>query len=155
MKERKRGEKILLCAILLTVLFILIHSLLPREISAEESDGVADFLAVFFPPDTAFGAFIARHVRKIAHFLEYGFLGAETSALAFFFRPRHGRVFGESALFAFGVAFVDETVQIFSRRGPMISDVWLDVSGFATFFLLIFAFFRLIKSPMCRDTKDH
>lgn len=34
-----------------------------------------------------------------------------------------------SVRFAFYVAFIDETIQIFSGRGPQIADVWLDVFG--------------------------
>ena len=34
-------------------------------------------------------------------------------------------------LVAFAVAFLDETIQIFTGRGPMIQDVWIDLSGAA------------------------
>ena len=34
------------------------------------------------------------------------------------------------------IAFLDETVQIFSGRGPEISDVWIDIFGFLTLFAI-------------------
>lgn len=43
-------------------------------------------------------------------------------------RLLHGRML-TSVRFAFYIAFIDETIQIFSGRGPQIADVWLDVFG--------------------------
>lgn len=40
----------------------------------------------------------------------------------------HGRML-TAVRFAFYIAFIDETIQIFSGRGPQIADVWLDVLG--------------------------
>ncbi len=45
-----------------------------------------------------------------------------------FSRLLHGRTL-TSVRYAFYIAFIDETIQIFSGRGPQIADVWLDVSG--------------------------
>lgn len=45
-----------------------------------------------------------------------------------FSRLLHGRTL-TSVRYAFYIAFIDETIQIFSGRGPQITDVWLDVFG--------------------------
>lgn len=45
-----------------------------------------------------------------------------------FSRLLHGRML-TSVRYAFYIAFIDETIQIFSGRGPQIADVWLDVFG--------------------------
>ena len=36
-----------------------------------------------------------------------------------------------------GIALVDETMQIFSKRTSSVSDVWIDLGGFAAGCLLI------------------
>ena len=124
-----KGQLVLAILILATLLFIFIHSLIPRESSTEESEAVAGFLGNIFPSDTALGAFIQNNVRKIAHFAEYAFLGMLTSLYTVLYLS--GRKYKISnAIFGLPVGFIDETLQCFSGRGPLISDVWLDFFGF-------------------------
>ena len=33
----------------------------------------------------------------------------------------------------FAVGFLDESIQVLSERGPSITDVWIDIGGYATF----------------------
>lgn len=69
-------------------------------------------------------------VRKIAHFTEYAALGALAGlALAQMRWTRKGAA--GVMLAGFAAAFLDETVQIFTGRGPAIADVWIDVFGVA------------------------
>ena len=135
---------IVLAVIAVTVAFIFTQSLLPSHVSSSESNGVKGFLATIFPEDTPLGAFISTYVRKIAHFVEFGLLGAELTLYAFLFCKNRKKAASFCAPIAFGVAFVDETLQIFSGRGPMVSDVWLDFSGafcfgFFTFLICMLA----------------
>ena len=66
-------------------------------------------------------------VRKWAHGIEYSVLGAEL-ALMLARKPRWKTL---PRIFSYGVAaaFVDETIQIFSKRGPQIKDMWIDALG--------------------------
>ena len=91
-------------------------------------------------------------LRKAAHFIEHGILGIEMFFLVMIIEKNRGSS-GKAALrpisllltlyFGMFVALVDETIQIFSSRGYSIKDVWLDISGYATFTVLLFLIFTL------------
>jgi len=78
-----------------------------------------------------------RLLRKIAHFGEFFLLSCEILLLFFAFGKRNTN----SVLMAFFLgnfcALIDETIQIFSGRGSMVSDVWIDTSGAVTGILFI------------------
>ena len=122
-----------------TLVFIFYNSALPPAQSTEQSDKVSDIITSIIPEDTSLGKFIIEYIRKIAHFTEYGFLGIQVALYVMIFGQKRLR----SALFGyiipFFVGFVDETVQIWSDRGPSISDVWIDIGGFFTFSTLAYA----------------
>ena len=40
--------------------------------------------------------------------------------------------FGACVLFCFFIAFIDESIQMFTGRGPAIADVWIDTGGAVT-----------------------
>ena len=131
-------KKIFLIIIAAVVLFIWIHSMIPRENSASESTGIMqilqsilDFLHI---PIT-----LTDHiVRKLAHFTEYTIegviLGSYFFPLSLKQEDLHSKIMGFSLPLIIGLftGFIDETIQIFSGRGPMIEDVWLDFSGVVT-----------------------
>ncbi len=119
-----------LAVILLTLALIFSQSMKGKDASTEDSERVAGLLSKIFSPDTPLGGFIHGNIRKIAHFCEYGLLGAECTAYLFLFVDKRLRGAAYMSVFAFFAAFTDETIQIFSGRGPMIADVWLDVAGF-------------------------
>ena len=112
----------ILTAILLAIIFV--HSLLPPSASGEESSWVTDVvinpvLRAIFHTEISEGL-----VRKLGHFTEYTALGILLcGSLAFSVK--------KALLVGFIAAFVDETLQIFFGRGPMIADVWLDLCGVA------------------------
>jgi VanZ family protein len=70
-------------------------------------------------------------VRKLAHFTEFFVLGLELLTFFAYRKPLFLQAFLLALTHGFFTAFLDETIQIFSGRGPMIQDVWLDVCGFA------------------------
>jgi VanZ family protein len=100
-------------------------------------------------------------LRKAAHFIEHGVLGTEMFFLVMIIEKNRGSS-AKSALrpisllltlyFGMLVALVDETIQIFSERGYSIKDVWLDISGYATFTLLLFL---IITLKRCYGRKKH
>ena len=86
-------------------------------------------------------------LRKAAHFIEHGVLGLEMFFLVMIIE-KNRKSSGKLALrpisllltlyFGMFIALVDETIQIFSERGYSIKDVWIDVSGYATFTLVLY-----------------
>lgn len=126
--------KILLLTSVMTVLSFFIQSTLPPSISSAESDAVSGFLASIIPQDTEIGRFIIKNIRKIGHFCEYGLLGAELGAFVMLFLEQKKRpvMLAKASFLALTVALIDETIQIFSGRGPSVIDVWLDLFGFLT-----------------------
>ena len=124
----------------LTVAFIFYNSCLPPEQSSEQSGAVGDFIATIIPPDTDLGSFILTYLRKIAHFTEYGLLGIEIAIyVCIFEKKKKYKAALRALIIPLVVGFLDESIQIFSDRGPLISDVWIDVGGFITFSLLAYA----------------
>ena len=131
-------KKVLLIVIIAMIAFIWGQSLLSQADSSKESSIVLNIvrplLEFFYGP----GKVTNNLVRKIAHFTEFAALGL---ALSFLFKNRR---YGIMYVFgiAFLAAFLDETIQIFSGRGSMIKDVWLDLFGAAcsaaVFFLIRF-----------------
>ncbi len=129
--------------IVATVLFIFIQSMKSPEDSKEESDKVGDIIEEIIPPDEPAGEFIQINLRKIAHFTQFFILGVEVAAyvLIFMRRTRWGLLTYPLALFT---AFFDESIQIFSGRGPAIFDVWIDFFGYCASSLLIFSGYSLV-----------
>ena len=129
MERLRKLEKLLAVFIVLTLVFIWGHSVMDRELSSEESGFVMRLVTPVLELIVGRGNVTEHMVRKLAHFCEFALLGAEMSL---FFagrksRKREGLLLGMThGLFA---AFIDETIQIFSGRGPAISDVWIDFAG--------------------------
>lgn len=135
---------VLLTLIAATLVFIFVNSALPPEKSSEASDGFSDFIATIIPPDTTLGGFIKDYIRKIAHFTEYGLLGMLLALYLSLFAKRRVRAALFSPLFALVVGFIDESIQIASKRGPEILDVWIDIGGFVFFSLIAYGVIFLV-----------
>ena len=125
-------------AILLTVGFIFGHSCMPPSSSAAESAAVAGWLQKLFGLHPADPERFVAILRKLAHFSEFALLGGE---IAILLRILKGSISFRRGFFAvlccLPVALVDETIQIFSGRGPMVSDLWIDWGGACFGFLLL------------------
>ena len=142
-----RKRRILTALTLITLCLIWGHSALGQDSSAAESgwlfEHIGGLLRLIFGPEKA-----TEHLlRKLAHFGEFFLLGVEMYLLA----AECGRT-GIAA--AFGVllrcnfcAFLDETIQIFSGRGPDIKDVWLDTFGSASGILITLLILSLRNRP--------
>ena len=119
----------------LWLLFVWGHSLLPASVSKEESGHWLALLQTWMPWLTSF------LIRKAAHFVEYAVLGALLFGAA---GVRHGLWFPpcSGAL----AATLDETVQLSAEsRSGQISDVWLDLAGFLTGWIVIGAIAYLFR----------
>ena len=135
----------LLLMIVATLAFIYINSILPPDASAAESGRVAAFTRSLLPEGNALGDFIVNNLRKIAHFVEFGLLGSLVAAYASLFSNQRLKTAAISLALGHAAAFLDETLQIFSGRGPMIADVWIDFFGFLTFTLLVHTAFFIVR----------
>ena len=126
--NQTRSKKILTVVIIITIAVIWGHSLLGREASSEESSFVMALLTPLLELFVGKGNVTEHLVRKLAHFCEFFILGIE---LQLFFSLLNSRKSAFLLALSHGLfaALVDETIQIFSGRGPMIQDVWLDFSG--------------------------
>lgn len=131
MMKAKGSHRPLTVLIILTLALIWGHSLLGREASSEESGFVMELLEPVLEMVVGEGNVTEFLVRKLAHFTEFFVLGLEMLTFFAYRKPLFPQAFLLALTHGFFAAFLDETIQIFSGRGPMIQDVWLDVSGFA------------------------
>jgi len=146
MKRNKFLRIVLLILIVCTIAFIWGQSCLGKDASSAQSGWVRAFLQnvvdLFGLPLQVTSHF----TRKLAHFLEFFLLGLEVTlyGIAGGTLDRHDVLWIPGSVFL--VAFADETIQIFSGRGPAIADVWLDIAGGVTAMLLVFAIYYLIAA---------
>lgn len=122
MTERGKTRRIVFTV--LTVLWIGViwgHSMMPADLSKQESGGLLSLLIGYFP-------WLTDHIiRKAAHFTEYAILGA----LLFGAAKGGRRSSSFPPLVGILAALADETIQIYSEgRSGQVSDVWLDFAGF-------------------------
>lgn len=75
-------------------------------------------------------------IRKLAHFAEYLLMGLFAGAAVRQLGFRGRQAFAALSMMLVA-ALVDETIQIFSGRGPSVVDVWIDLAGAATGLALI------------------
>jgi len=136
-KNRTKGRVIITVITLLTLAFIWIHSCIGQEGSAEESGFVYELLCPFFEIFMGKGNVTEHFIRKMAHFTEFFALGFELMIFMRLYLKSSMPVLmiNAWALSTF-CALIDETIQIFSGRGPAVADVWLDSAGAMTGVLL-------------------
>jgi len=150
--KKKIGKISLLFLIALTLLFIFIQSALPPETSSAESDAVGDIVEEIIPSDTPTGSYIQVNLRKIAHFVEFALLGVLVALYVSFFMKKAAFI-ALSYPAALIAAFIDESIQMFSRRGPSVFDVWIDFSGFFVFATLVYVAFFAIEASYNKLSK--
>lgn len=135
--EREKRMRVLRAVawglVILTVAFILSRSAKGKTASDGESLWVTELLRRIFRNDGISHAF----VRKLAHFTEFFLLGAELSFLLWAERRSGLQWYVNGWFSGLLCALCDETVQIFSGRGPAIADVWLDTAGMTCGLLLL------------------
>lgn len=152
---RKSFLIILALAICATVAFIFYNSTLPPEESSEQSGAFGDIIAEIIPPETEAGSFVQTYLRKIAHFTEYGLLGIELTLFCMLLKKKRLRLLLNAFIFSVFVALSDETIQIFSKRGPSVNDIWIDVGGYVFFsaLTLVLLFALSLILPKAREPR--
>ena len=134
---RKRWNIVLVLLLVLTLAFIWGNSMLPRTESQEISRGLlAELCAALEHVGLHLDPQNDHWLRKLAHFGEFGLLGAELCALLFLNRRARPQGFVNCAFAGLAVAVTDEALQLISNRGSQVQDVLLDFAGFVTGLLL-------------------
>ncbi len=109
----------------LVLVFIFSNSFAGQEESAQDSAFIMQLIEPILELFVGKGNVTQHLVRKLAHFCEFGLLGL---LLGLRSRKPNCRVL----LLALLCALTDETIQIFTGRGPQVQDVWLDFAGAVT-----------------------
>ena len=147
----RRARNAVAVLILLTLAFIWGNSLQNGVDSSQQSGFFRAFLERLLgvPIDTFL-------LRKLAHFSEFGLLGAEASVLLRLspgkgaYGALSGRNLWTFPLLGLLTATLDETLQLFSEgRATAVPDVWIDTAGFCTGFfgvLLLLVLFQALRS---------
>lgn len=144
--------------IALILCFIWGNSILPRSASSAISDAVASFLGIDTTSTDDGGLTGAGVLRKVAHFLEFLALGVAVSVFVLLGVNITVDKTTTLALSGLVVALIDETVQIFSARGPEVLDIWIDIGGYAVGCLLALAVVHALKkqkSNVIIQEKEH
>lgn len=153
MKRRKTQIKTILVVLLALLLaFIWLHSMMPAEDSAEESQMVGQFLTPFLELLVGEGNVTDHLVRKLAHFCEYGALGILTGALLLVKKESGIFRWSYALLCALAVAVIDESIQLLADgRGAQVQDVLLDTAGSLTGLLAVWLIAVLVRWLRHRD----
>ncbi len=133
---------LLVLAILLTVAYIFRNSVYSVSASSQQSLVVKGLLDAVLGPFIGEGGLPVTLVRKLAHMVEFGALGGELSLL-FFLLYRRVRVVEPLSL-SLLVALTDETIQVYTDRGPQVTDVWIDFAGAVLGLLAAFLLVMLV-----------
>ena len=121
-----KHTRIVLCAaaIILNLALIWGNSAMTGDDSGAMSDRLLRLLA--FLPEGELGSYL---LRKAAHFSDFALLGLLMGRMSTLLR---GRTYPGILGLGLGCGCVDETIQYFvPGRASMLTDVWIDFSGFA------------------------
>lgn len=144
----------LVALIIFNLIFIFTQSTLPSEAAGEEAETVTDIVVEILPDDSPAEDYAENNMDKIAHFTEYASLGFFVSLFICFFGLRLEILAPFSLLFAETMAFIDETIQIFSGRNPDIKDMWSDILGFLTLSIITYLAFFLVKRLLKKEIQN-
>lgn len=125
----------------LTLAFIFLNSFAGQEESAQESAFVMRLIEPFLALFVGKGNVTLHLVRKLAHFCEFALLG-------FFLGVQRKKPNCGALLFALLTALTDETIQIYTGRGPQVQDVWLDFAGAVTGMIVAYLLLWIIPTAV-------
>ena len=123
----KKLKPLIVTFAVLSLLFIWTNSFFSSGVSSRASGYFTRILTPVLELVVGRGNVTEHLVRKLAHFAEYAFYGLW---LALWMKCDDRKALN-ALLAGFITAFLDETIQIFTGRGPSIKDVWIDVTGIA------------------------
>lgn len=136
-KTKLNRTVILVFMILFTLAFIFSNSFESQEVSNAKSTALTEFFNRIFGAETLENPII----RKLAHIMEFTLLGAEFMLFAAVRRMN----FTVPLLSGLLCALTDETIQMFTGRGSLVSDVWIDFCGVCIGMLIVNCFLRVFR----------
>ena len=137
-KIYKIGRYVLLALVVASILHAFIQSALPPETSVAESNKVGEIIEEIIPPETKPGTFVQKNLRKLAHFTEFFMMGAFVSLYVVIYWNEKS-AYCIHVPFGMLIGFFDESIQILSKRGPSVTDVWIDTAGYLSASAIVFA----------------
>lgn len=151
--KRDIWSLVLLVLITATLVFIWTNSMEAPAESSEKSQWVMKLLTPFLEIFVGKGNVTEFLVRKLAHFCEFGLLGCELSLMLILRKRQVLQWYVNVGMFAFLVAALDETIQIFADRGSSLADVWLDTAGAVTGIIGVWMLYTLGNRLVCRGRR--
>ena len=128
--------------------FILINSMLNGAISQWLSNIPRRIVQSFIPYGKIkwLDDFLIHKIRKFAHFIEYMIFGILVSKY-YLYKKRNLYRLINSVYIVLSIAFIDETIQLISKRQSLVSDIWLDLFGGIVGILLylVYKYYRFQK----------
>ncbi len=121
--KRKKAYRAFFSLAFLTLLAAYVFSSFPETESGRQSAWLKEFLSRLTGWEWS-----ELLLRKLAHLSEYALIGLFAGAALV---QLDWKLKDAALLWGLGLpaAFLDETIQVFSGRGPAIIDVWIDVAG--------------------------
>lgn len=149
---RKRWNIVLALLLALSLAFIWGNSLMTRAESQAVSQGLlAELCAALENVGLHLDPVNDHWLRKLAHFGEFGLLGAELCALMYLNRRQCFQGFINCAFLGLAAAVTDEALQLISNRGSQVQDILLDFAGFAAGGLLCGLLFAITGRKRPKD----
>ena len=153
MKKQKTWIVIVSIIIVANIAFIWGNSFKSRSESQLLSLGVLQWIRPFLNMIFSSENVTDHLVRKLAHFTEFGALGAEFVLLTILLKKVKLQSILNCLFAGLVVALTDETIQLFSARGSLVADVWLDFSGVVTGALILLLIYAILLRV--RKTKQN
>lgn len=142
---------VLICWIIVAMLFIFFNSTMDYVSSHSASSNITDILVL---GNTVERETTENLIRKIAHMIEFAFLGAPVIAFAIHIHQHHKKpVYGFAFFYVLAVAVTDEHIQSFSDRTSSTGDIILDFCGALIGFLIVWLISKLYVTIKRRINK--
>lgn len=154
MKKTTKRIYILSAVFVLAVGFIWFNSSLSSATSSSMSISLKTYLYTLdiFAQRTWYRDFIFYNIRKIAHFFEYFILSLIIIRL-YYIKNISLKRFFYFLFICFTVALLDETIQGFVGRQSRVFDIWIDIFGALTGFLVYMLCRKIKKAFLIRKSK--
>lgn len=165
MKTNKSRTNLIVSVFAVLVLLITVGIFLNSSRDLEQSKSASDLIVELvkpIAPDLNDGDewVLEVFVRKSAHVIEFGVLGAAVMCLMLSLCKRYReKLFGFSCFYVLAVGVIDEFIQSFSDRFSSASDILIDfagaVLGFAVVWLIVYIAARVRRRRTVGQSKQN
>lgn len=140
-KQDKKDKKTILLRLLyitfaVTLLVVWGQSTLSKSDSSVQSDFIIEMIEPIDQLEPGYTSEVgwtyvelSTLVRKLAHVVEYAGLIFQLMCIMLLQGRKSWKDYLNCFFAGMFVALVDETIQIFSNRGSLVSDIWVDLGG--------------------------